>query len=57
MRSQNLKQKVKAAHKMTPAEQRKRFIQEARKLEVDETEAGQERAFGKVGLKKPGKKK
>lgn len=41
--------------KMTPAEQRKRFIETARKLGVDETEAGHERAFGKVGLKKPKK--
>ena len=33
----------------------KRFIQTARKLDVDETEAGHEKAFGKVGLKKPKK--
>ena len=38
---------------MTPAEQRKRFIEAARELEVDETEEGQEKAFGKVGLGKP----
>jgi hypothetical protein len=34
------------------AEQSKRFIETARKIGVDETEAGHERAFGKVGLKK-----
>jgi hypothetical protein len=34
---------------MTPAEQSKRFIETAR------TEVGHERAFGKVGLKKPRK--
>ena len=39
------------------AEQSKRFIEIARKLGVDETEAGHERAFGKVGLKKPKKGK
>lgn len=39
--------------KLTPAEQRKRFIEAARELEVDETEEGQEKAFGKVGLGKP----
>ena len=39
------------------AEQSKRFIETARKLGVDETEAGHERAFGKVGLKKPKKGK
>ena len=38
---------------MTPSEQSKRFIETARKLGVDETEVGHERAFGKVGLKKP----
>lgn len=38
-------------------EQSKRFIETARKLGVDETEAGHERAFGKVGLKKPKEKK
>lgn len=43
--------------KLTTAEQRKRFIEAARELDVDETEAGQERAFGKVGLKKPRKPK
>lgn len=43
--------------RMSPTEQSKRFIEDARKLEVDETEAGEERAFGKVGLKKSGKKK
>lgn len=34
-------------------DQSKRFIEKARELGVDETEAGQEKAFGKVGLKKP----
>ena len=38
--------------KETQAEQSKRFIETARKLGVDETEAGHERAFGKVGLQK-----
>lgn len=38
--------------KMTPAEQRRAFIETARKLGADESDAGQERAFGKVGLKK-----
>jgi hypothetical protein len=37
---------------MTQAEQSKRFMETARKLGVDETEAGHEKAFGKVGLKK-----
>jgi len=32
-------------------------IETARKLGVDETEAGHERAFGKVGMKKPKKTK
>jgi hypothetical protein len=41
----------------TQAEQSKRFIETARKLGVDETEAGNERAFGKVGQKKPKKAK
>lgn len=48
---------AKKKQKLTPAEQRKRFIETARKLKVDETETGQERAFGKVGLKKPKKGK
>ncbi len=39
--------------KESPREQSKRFIETARKLGVDETESGHERAFGKVGLKKP----
>lgn len=34
-------------------EQSKRFIETARKIGVDESEEGHERAFGKVGLKKP----
>jgi hypothetical protein len=38
------------------SEQSKRFIETARKIGVDETEAGHERAFGKVGLKKPKKR-
>jgi hypothetical protein len=42
--------------KESQAEQSKRFIETARKLGVDETEAGHERAFGRVGLKKPRKK-
>jgi hypothetical protein len=37
---------------LSQAEQSKRFIETARKLGVDETEAGHERAFGKVRLKK-----
>ena len=41
--------------KMTPSEQRKRFIETARELGIPDTEAAQERAFGKVGLKKPKK--
>jgi hypothetical protein len=48
---------VKKKRKDTPAEQRKRFIEMARKLGVSDTEAAQERAFGKVGLKKQAKKK
>jgi hypothetical protein len=43
---------MRKTHKLTPAEQRKRFKETARELDADETEAGQERAFGKVGLKK-----
>lgn len=35
---------------LTPAEQRRRFKETAREIEVDETEAGQRRALGKVGL-------
>ena len=38
--------------KLPQAEQSKRFIETARKLGVDESEAGHERAFGRVGLKK-----
>ena len=41
--------------KLTPAEQRKRFIETARELGIPDTEAAQEKAFGKVGLKKPKK--
>lgn len=41
--------------KLTPAEQRKRFITTARELGIPDTEAAQEKAFGKVGLKKPKK--
>jgi hypothetical protein len=37
----------------TQAEQAKRFIDMARELGVDESERGQERAFGKVGMKRP----
>jgi hypothetical protein len=37
-------------------EQRRRFIETARELGIPDTEAAQERAFGKVGLKKPKKK-
>lgn len=47
-----MKRKAKEAQ----AEQSKRFIETARKLGVDETEGGHERAFGKVGLKRPKKK-
>ena len=36
-------------------ERSKRFIETARKLDVDETEEGQEKAFGKVGIGKPSK--
>jgi hypothetical protein len=43
--------------KLTPAEQRKRFIETARELGIPDTEAAQEKAFGKVGLKKPKKTK
>jgi hypothetical protein len=42
--------------KLTPAEQHRRFKALARELEVDETAKGEERAFGKVGLRKPKKK-
>lgn len=42
--------------KESQKEQSKRFIETARKLGVDETEAGHEQAFGRVGLKKPRKK-
>jgi len=42
--------------KETQAGQSKRFIETARKLGVDESEAGHEKAFGKVGLKKPKKR-
>lgn len=38
--------------KLTPDEQRKRFIDLARQIGADESEEGEERAFGKVGLKK-----
>ena len=41
---------------MTPAEQRRRFIETARELWIPETEAAQEQALGKVGLKKPKKR-
>lgn len=43
--------------KLTPAEQRKRFIELAKDLEIPDTQAAQEQAFGKVGLKKPKKRK
>lgn len=43
--------------KLTQTEQYKRFIETARKLGVDETEEGHEKAFGKVGLKKAKKSK
>jgi hypothetical protein len=48
---------LKKKNKETQAEQSNRFIETARKLGVDESEAGHERAFGKVGLKKPKKGK
>ena len=41
--------------KESQAEQSKRFIEKARKFCVDESEEGQEKAFGKVGLGKPKK--
>jgi hypothetical protein len=41
--------------KLTPTQQRKRFKEMAIEIGADVTEAGQERAFGKVGLKKPKK--
>lgn len=44
---------VSKKSKPVQQEQSKRFIEKARELGVDETEAGQEKAFGKVGLKKP----
>jgi hypothetical protein len=43
---------AKRKTKLTPAEQRRRFIETARELGIPDTEAAQERAFGKVGLKK-----
>ena len=43
--------------KLTPAEQRKRFIETARELGIPDTPEAQERAFGKVGMKKPKKGK
>lgn len=48
---------MRKKRKLSQGEQSKRFIETARKLGVDETEAGHERAFGKVGLKKPRKAK
>jgi len=44
---------MKRKPKLRAAEQRKRFIETAHKLGIPDTEAAQERAFGKVGLKKP----
>ena len=41
----------------TAAEQRRAFIETARVLGADESEAGQERALGKVGLTNPKNKK
>lgn len=46
----------KRKRKMTPAEQHREFVKTARALGADESEAGQERAFGKVGLRKPKKR-
>lgn len=43
--------------KISPAEQRKRFAETARELGIPDTEAAQEKAFGKVGLRKPKKSK
>jgi hypothetical protein len=42
---------------LTPTEQHRRFVEAARELGISDTEAAQERAFGKVGLKKPRKGK
>lgn len=39
----------KSSKKLSPTEQSKRFIEKARELGCDETEAGQEKAFGKSG--------
>jgi hypothetical protein len=38
-----------------PPPQSKRFMETAHRFGVDEAETGYERAFGKVGLKKPKK--
>jgi hypothetical protein len=43
---------VSAELSPTPAEQRRRFAATARELGIPDTEAAQERAFGKVGLRK-----
>jgi hypothetical protein len=49
--------KMAKKSKQTQAEQSKRFIEKAREMGADETEAGQEKAFGKVGLGKSVKPK
>jgi hypothetical protein len=46
---------AKQKPKLTNSEQSKRFIEAAKKAEVDETEAGAERAFKKVAGKLPRK--
>lgn len=48
---------MKKKSKISPQEQRRRFEETARKLGADETEAGQEKAFSKVGMKKSTKSK
>ncbi len=47
----------KRKRKMTPKEQHAEFVKTARELGLGESEAAQERAFGKVGMKKPKGKK
>jgi hypothetical protein len=40
---------VKRKNKLTQAEQRRRFVETARELGIPDTDAAQEKAFGKVG--------
>jgi hypothetical protein len=42
----------KLKRKLTATEQHRRFVETACELGIDESEAAQDRAFGKVGLKK-----